>query len=293
MNLLKISIYILAMFSLIGCGGSSNSDHPGASNGTSSKAELYWSTSSSVNGVGGIYKTIVNDVDDFTQLRQSTHIITVSVVASNGDIYWADATNGTIVKSDAEGNNVQAIISGLSYPNGLVLDEVANRLYISDNGQVGFTDLNAYSLQNIIPTGLATGGHLAIYGDNLYIADLGADTIQVLDLVGNTLSPLISTNNPSQMVIDTVNEKLIWVSSGDDNIYSVELDGANDIELIAFNDTFANPIALAIDNTEELLYFVIEGNVLQSSDLEGQDIKTLSTAIPIEVTSLCLIPEDN
>lgn len=297
MNILKYMIFMILVIMINGCGEDKE-------NKETAHYDIYWSSSiSGSEGVdSGIYGIGGSSFDKTTKIIDLNTSINSCVVDNKGNIYWADADKKAIFKADQTGGNITEIVNNLTHPIGLAIDEERKRIYWSDwlqtnpvqTGEIGYANMDGTGQNIIITTGLSSGGHLLIdtINDKLYISDIFGSKIVRTDMEGIGVETIVIADQPSQMAIDYKNEKIIWADIGSDNISSVDFDGANEQELIAFDDIFANPSALGIDyKTERILFVVNKQDIgltqeLKSSDLNGENIETLNYSPRTEVRSL-------
>jgi len=148
----------------------------------------------------------------------------------NGIIYLTDYWGDKLYKIDYRTPSVM-IKEGLNYPNGIVYDEVNNRLIILSVGgkeaPLLSVDLKDTSLSIIIKTGL-TGGTDGITMDregNYYISEWGGDSIYKLDKDFNASPKLFSSghNDPADIYYDKVNNILVIPNFGNNTIDFIPL----------------------------------------------------------------------
>lgn len=279
---------ILVVF-LSGCGGSYHLDDsenstvfPHYSENSALLPELYWNTSESALDTDGIYSADLDDISSFKKVVEFSDSTDVCISDSQGNLYWSDREKNGIMKSDPDGKNVRQIIFGLDIPIGLAIDESRGRIYWNNwkqsaspqSGEIGYASLEGDSTNIIITEGLASGGHLLFdpNSDTLYISDVFGGKIVKTDIDGNNSITITTAGQPEQLAIDYQNRRLIWADIELDEILSVGLDGLNKQVLIDFNDQFANPRALVIDQNNSKILFVITNNDFYSSNLDGTNM---------------------
>lgn len=304
MNSIKYMIFVILILNLSGCGGNQEDKEV-------AQYDMYWSSSIGHSGANGtytesaIYGARRGSFDQATKIIDFNTSIESCAVDKEGNIYWGDRDHKAIFKADRNGGNIREIVSNLDIPVGLAIDDTRKRIYWSNwlqanspqSGEIGYANLDGSNQNIIVNTGLASGGYISLdlNNSNLYISDLFGSKIVKTGLEGGALQVVTTANYPVQFDIDYKHGRLIWADVGADSILSVNLDGTNVHEIITFNDAFANPWGLSIDQTNDTLYFVSKGltvqrengyEVLESSDLNGENVKAVNTEIRISVRSL-------
>jgi len=148
----------------------------------------------------------------------------------NGIIYLTDYWGDKLYKIDYRTPSVM-IKEGLNYPNGIIYDDISNRLIILSVGGDGAPLLSVYlkdtSLSVIIKTGL-TGGTDGITMDregNYYISEWG-DKIYKFDKNFTDSSTQFSSghNDPADIYFDRVNNILVVPNFGNNTIDFISLE---------------------------------------------------------------------
>jgi len=118
-----------------------------------------------------------------------TMISSLVVVPEEGILFysiWSNSPNnyGQIERSDMNGadKKKKRIVFNdgrIKWPNGLTVDTVLKRLYWADTflGQVGMCDYEGRHRQILLTYSLAHPYGLALFEDNLYVANMGSDTM--------------------------------------------------------------------------------------------------------------------
>ena len=284
-----------------GCSGdfdfNSNGTTGDSSKTGSVKYDLYYCKSistSSADGMtvkSGIYGAHRESLAEATEIinLDGSGLIDSCAVDSAGNLYWTDRAAHGVFRSDPDGKQVRQIVSGLTIPLGLAIDETNKRIYWSDwiqnttpkSGKIGYSDLDGKNPKTII-TGLTSGGKLTIADGKLYVSDLFGGNILQSNLEGEGLKKIADANQPGQAAYDAQHNRLIWTDIADDKIRSTDLDTLSTSDVIVFADEFANPRALAIDPATRRMYFIkpVENtglgpnpsSQLHSADLDGTHI---------------------
>ncbi|MFD2101260.1 PKD domain-containing protein [Flagellimonas iocasae] len=197
--------------------------------------------------------------------------------------------------------NTQApIFTALEGPSlqssyGMVMDTVAQKIYMSDYGadKIYRANLDGSGFEEF-RTGIDSPNGLAIdYGENQIYWD-NSSGIQRADLNSSDLNQKEDfvtgqTNDPDGLSIDPVNRKLYWINYNG-GIGSKNLDGTG--ETMLFPDIEGGTIMVINDR----IYFdeyVDSGDIrIKSADLDGNNINTLAVGIGRVVYGIGYDPND-
>ena len=195
---------------------------------------IYWSVASGyilrTDFSGSTLDTIISGLDN---------VEGVAVDPIHEKIYWSDAGEDWIQRSDLDGANVETLYAWISLnPGGLCLDSAGQFLYYSARGD-GIGRINTTTLQN--------------------------DTLVALS--GFTL----------ELEIDEIHEKLYWTQVQDEGkIYRCNLDGTGLEEVIP---GLGRPHGLALDITAGKMYWTDWGGslpkFLKKANLDGTGIENV------------------
>lgn len=263
--------------------------------------DIYWTSSIGDNlgrYTGGIYGVKRDAMDISTKIINLTTRINPSTVDEAGNIYWCDVTNKGIYKADPDGSNIRKIISDLRHPRGIAIDNNNRRIYwanwLEDRGEIGFADLSGEEVNIIVSDKhiLRSGGHLFYDGiyNKLYVSDLSGHQVMRIDLKTNDITRLTYANQPTGIVVDYKNRRVVWADVADDSISSIKFDGSDKKVLIKFESIFANPNSLTIDTVNDrLVYSIYEpkhGERLETSNLDGTNRQVMNSSLPSSALSL-------
>jgi uncharacterized protein DUF4347/Big-like domain-containing protein/low-density lipoprotein receptor class B len=117
-----------------------------------------------------------------------------------GKIYWTDGNTGEIRRADLDGSNVGVFLSGLTKPQGLVLDRGARMVYWASDGfgtnKIQRANLDgAPVVQDLVATGLTSpiGIELDLSAGKIYWSDWGTNKIQQANLDGTNVTDIVTT----------------------------------------------------------------------------------------------------
>ena len=117
-----------------------------------------------------------------------------------GKIYWTDGDAGEIRRADLDGSNAAVFLSGLTRPQGLVLDRGARMMYWASDGlvtnKIQRANLDgAPVVQDLVTTGLTSpiGIELDLSAGKIYWSDWGTNKIQQANLDGTNVTDIVTT----------------------------------------------------------------------------------------------------
>ena len=124
---------------------------------------------------------------------------------ASDDVYFS-ALSGDVYKLIPPLDTVTTLISGLSRPNGLALDDARN-IYVadSDNNTVEKWSAASNTLTVLVSNGLSYPAGLALDGSgNVYIADTGSSSIKKLMASSGSVTALVSSglSGPRGVAVD-------------------------------------------------------------------------------------------
>jgi hypothetical protein len=235
--------------------------------------DVYW-VNAVGGGKGGIYGGKTDALDVPSRIIGVHGRIKTVAVDKKGNIYWSNNIENAIYRADKNGDNITRIISGLSHPLGIAIDNKRGRIYWADwqqkikKGFIGYSNLDGSESKLIVVDQLKSGGDI-FYDtkyDILYISDLFGAKIMRLDLKNYDLSKLTHAEQPGGLAVDYKNRRVVWADTGNDSIMSVRFDGSDKYDLIKFESAFANPEALTLDEVNNQLIYAIHNNDVNSGD---------------------------
>jgi hypothetical protein len=168
-------------------------------------------------------------------------------------MYWI-ANNGQLWRSDLDGGNrVQVIDFGSHGPQGLVVDPIDHRIYVSDILAGGIVRVNpdGTGLETVVTPAVARSPmnldldvserrlYWANYALPLQIASVNLDGTDVRQVVAPSGFGIAS------LAIDADNDKVYWTNREAGTIIRADLSGANVQTIITGN----SPQGIAIDST--------------------------------------------
>ena len=256
-NKKHVSIVIGVMFLLIGLLSVSQVDAAGS--GVTTK--IYWAEN------GGTVHRADLDGSNNEDLGVGSNAWGLAVDDVNGKIYWTDFSGGTIGWSDLDGSNPETILTGLSSPSGVAIDAANNHLYYIEASTIKRADLDGSNVSTLV-TGVSGGSDIALdlTNSHMYWTEFYDDAVMRADLDGNTVTPLVSTTDPTGIALDVPNNKIYWGLYNSGKFQMADLDGGNAVDL----ETGLNqPIGILVDANSSKIYYSDRTKVIRQAGLDG------------------------
>jgi len=231
------------------------------------------------------YANTANTIEEFTSTGVSgtntddgpfaaTDVSTPNGIAfdSQGNLYVANSTAGTISEFAASGTYIGVFASGLSSPAGLVFDQFGN-LYVANNGDGTITEITPSGSPSQYASGLNGPNGLAFGPNgNLYVADGSDDSIMEITSNGPVIFASANQigNGPAGVGFTALNQPkgLAFDASGNLYVSNFEADNIEEFAPDGTPTTFAtntgdvsdpdnqeglwNPFGVAFDSSGDL-----------------------------------------
>ena len=193
--------------------------------------------------------------------------------AKAGSIYFADEGTHSIRRADLNGSNVTTIVSGLSAPRGLAIDNSSQQIYWTDAFAhvIQRSNLNGTDVQTLITTTVTLNTlALDVPDGKMFFTGSTNGLILEANLDGTGLHSLITgLSAPIGAAVDPLNGKVYWTGSG--GVQSANLNGS-DIQTLA-------PVVgrdIELDLAHGKMY--VGGNTgIYSANLDGSNLQLLTT----------------
>lgn len=232
-----------------------------------------------------------------------------------GLLYWV-SLEGTLLRADVDGSNVEVLRSELDGPDGLSLDPVHNRLYWTNmsrgpSGSIQRAHLDGSPIAGdskyLIPKGdIVTGKEieLDLDGGRMYWADRDAPRIQRASLDGTGLETVLSGFvNPRGDVVPVENVVGMALDFENGTFYSSDRymgivfragleipegespDARTDVDIIFQGERDQDrPIDIDIDPEQEKIYWTDRGSdAIRRANLDGSDMEVLVDNSKVEM----------
>lgn len=190
--------------------------------------KMYWSSTTA----GGIQRSNYDGTDIELAISGIAAPAHATVDTLNRKVYWSDTTSPSIWRSDLDGTNRELLQSAIPTPLALEIDPVRGYYYWSNFG--GEIHRGSFFGSDISTVHFGNWpGSLAIDGINnyLYASDFSTNAVlrMRLDLSDPTVWVTQGVSYPSGIVVDSVNERVIWTNTQltpfGRNISSIAFDG--------------------------------------------------------------------
>ena len=237
---------------------------------------------------GATVKSLVPSVQNATSL---------AVDMTGGRLYWTEQTGkttGKIQRANLDGSNVQLVKELTSVPQGLAIDVVNGKLYLTNAwGKIQRLNLDGANFEPNLIKGLESPKSIAldVAGGKLYWMEQTGKTtgkIQRANLGGSNVQLVRElTSVPRGIALDTVNSKL-YLTNAWGKIQRLNLGGANfEPNLITGLDS---PEGIAVDIAGGKLYWT-ETNSIKCADLSGANVQEVVAGLSTPTSiALSIVP---
>ena len=196
----------------------------------------------------------------------------IALDVAAGKIYWTDHEEETIWRTDLDGSNSEALVTGLIVPSylrsSIALDPGRGKMYWTDpeTSKIYRADLDGSNVEDLVAgLGFPVSIALDLGTGKMYWTDSGTSKIQRADLDGSNVEDLATglvDFDGSDIALDTRAQKMYWTGRGPVSIYRANLDGSR-VEDV-FGDYFGDIGQIALDPTQGTLYYTKEGRIVRT-----------------------------
>ena len=180
------------------------------------EGKLYWTDG------GAIRRTDLDGTNVehlFDPLAMAPHRLALDA----GKMYWTDLVKGTIQCSDLNGTNIEDIVTGLSYPDDIVLDAVRGTIYWTTlwDHVIRRADLDGSNIEEVLAGlgGIPRGITLDLAGDKIYWTEdyeyVAPSKVRRSNLDGSNIEDIVADMNRGpygDLALDLIGNKIYWVS---------------------------------------------------------------------------------
>ena len=209
-----------------------------------------------------------------------------------GKMYWTHANQGTILRANLDGTQMEDLVTGLDSPSGLTLDLGRGEIYWADwsAGKIQRANLDGTRVEDLV-TGLDNPIGLALDADagKVYWTDYGTNKIQRANLDGTRVEDLVTADNqlafgtgldkPVGLALDAGAGKMYWASrTGGGKIQRANLNGSGVEDLVT---GLAGPNGMALDAGAGKMYWTSRTTAgkIQRANLDGSGVEDLVTGL--------------
>lgn len=185
--------------------------------------------------------------------------------AVNGKIYYCDfeSTNaGKIWRMDADGSNMEELLSGLASPYGIAINLAGGKMYIANGPNVSRANLDGTGYEKEFIN--VSGGAMRAVGYNsktgtIYFYEVNDENLYSAKSDGTGVGKIIEGAYGYGIFVDEVNEKIYYDDRNKTAIMEANLDGSEP-EKIANVTGSRGGSGIAIDYSENKLYWAETNN---------------------------------
>lgn len=180
--------------------------------------------------------------------------VAIGIDHKTGDIYWSDTIEDIIVKSSADGHDIEQIVSeSLNIVDGLLVDSIGRKIYWSDAGRhtIEVSELDGRFRNILVSHELEVPRGIAIsykYG-YLFWSDWGSyPKIERSEMDGEKRTKIVTNNVlwPNGLSIDNSEKRIYWTDAYLHQISSCDFDGNS--KKVILNELL-HPYGLAVSKT--------------------------------------------
>ncbi len=193
-------------------------------------------------------------------------------------IYWTDGEK--IRRANLDGSNIEEVVTGLSFPLGIALDQGAGKLYWADSaaGKIQRADLDGSNTEDLViglpkPYGIALDvGRGKMYWTNVGIPWEPDGSIQRAALDGSNVENLITTAvaHPYGIALDVASGMMYWADSG---IHRASMNGSSPEWVVSAGD---RPRYVALDLNAAKVYWTtvfFKIGLIERANLDGTNVE--------------------
>ncbi len=247
---------------------------------------VYWvelgDTVNSMNPDGTNAKTLVSNASDPDG---------IDIDADNGKMYWTNMADGTIMKANFDGTDIEEVVPTgyCETPKQLALDLTGRMMYWCDRDspKVMKAGMDGSDIEIIVSEDIESPVGMALDIDmgKLYFSDRYAGNIKRANLNGSDVETVLDgLNYPVDLALDLVGRQIYWTARQDGKIFRANMDGSGK-ELVV--QDLNEPIGVSLDLENNKMYYtninLLLGNIFRS-DMDGTGQEELkSGGIPLGI----------
>ncbi|MCB0580521.1 MAG: DUF5050 domain-containing protein [Phaeodactylibacter sp.] len=195
-------------------------------------------------------------------------------------IYWTDWGKGAIYRSNLDGTGRETLLSGLSLPNGIVVDEAGQAVYFIVSDKIQKMGLDGSNVQVVI-SGLSRPLDIGLdlEAGKIYWSDRIDNAIYKAGMDGSNMEVVLSgLAGPTDIELDVAGQKVYWRQSdglaiGRSELMRAGFDGQGE-ERVAIGYSFG----FCLDRLNQKIYWTISESGIEriyraNLDGSGQEIR--------------------
>ncbi|MBT3374776.1 MAG: hypothetical protein HN406_04215, partial [Lentisphaerae bacterium] len=206
-------------------------------------------------------------------------------------MYWTSEGDGKLQRANPDGTNVEDVVTSLSAPAAVAVDQTAGMVYWADQGteKIQRANLDGTGVQDLITTGASfvLGLALDVDGGKMYFTDLGTRSIQRANLDGTNVEGLVTSGLaiPLDIALDITGGKMYWAEELG-KVQRANLDGTGVEDIVTGLD---RPCGIALDLSTGKVYWADHmSDKVQRANLDGSDVEDIVTGLNLPYCGLDL-----
>lgn len=238
---------------------------------------------------------LINNVGIFAQLEPTQSADPPAnapqTATAVNQIYWTDKDDHLIGRANADGSNLEVLVSDIPNPRGIALNIPGGKMYWADQDtdQIMRANLNGTNVEVLLPMNtndLPNVIALDLNRNKIYWTNraqnlfLGHDGIWRANLDGSQRELLVAEADgldwPVGIALDLARGKMYWVELRLARIRRANLDGSGIEELVTAEDGLQRPLEIALDLVHDKMYWTDEdAHAIRRANLDGSNVETL------------------
>lgn len=205
--------------------------------------------------------------------------------AVNEKIYYCDfqtSNAGKLFRMNADGSNVEELLSGLGSPYGVAINVAENKLYIADGPNVSRANLDGSNYKKDFIT--VAGGSFRAIGFNsktglIYFYEVNDENMHAAKSDGSGAAILIAGAYGYGMHVDEVNGKIYYDDRNEGALMQADLNGTGIVKIAKFSGNRGGS-GITIDHTANKLYWAETNNgIIKRANLDGTEVETVLSGV--------------
>ena len=132
-------------------------------------------------------------------------------------VYWVARDQYVLRRANLNGSNVEVVLTGLSDPTGLAIDQTNNKMYIGEYGHISSANLDGSGKTTLISAGSPYG--IAVDSTYIFWADYASYCIGRALLNGTSPQTAGVANQPYGMAVEPSTDVIYWTIYGPPGVY--------------------------------------------------------------------------
>ena len=192
-------------------------------------------------------------------------------------MYWTDDVADKIQRADADGSNVEDVLTGLNQPTGLDIDTVHGKIYWTNRQQIQRANLDGTNIETLYTDSVNTFDiKVDPGGGNIYWThDNGNSRVMRANLDGSGVTTINnSMNRPSYFTLAPTQNNIYYTNYGDGSVTRTSINGSS---LMTLTTGPTGAVGNAVDLTNGRLYWSggASNDWIRSANLDGSNVQTI------------------